>query len=154
MPMALKPVVVLSSLLLLSAAAGRLQAAEPDLRLVTAVAERNEPAVLALLAARVDVNAARPDGATALLWAAHWNDLGLVQRLVRAGAKVSAANDRGMTPLALCVRKRERADGHRTPGARHRSESRARERRDATHDGRPNRQRRGIEEPARPSARA
>ena len=101
MSMALKPVVVLWSLLLLSAAAGRSQAAEPDLRLVTAVAERNEPAVLALLAARVDVNAARPDGATALLWAAHWNDLGLVQRLVRAGAKVSAANDRGMTPLAL-----------------------------------------------------
>jgi ankyrin repeat protein len=98
--MALRPIIALSSLLLL-VTAGPLPAAEPDVRLVTAVAERNQSAIDALLTARVNVNATRPDGATALLWAAHWNDLGLVQKLLKAGAKVTAADDNGMTPLAL-----------------------------------------------------
>jgi len=44
-------------------------AAEPDLRLVTAAKEQDMQAVRKLLAARVDVNAARADGSTALLWA-------------------------------------------------------------------------------------
>ena len=46
------------------------------------------------------MNAARADGATALLWAAHWNDLETVDLLLRAGAKVNAADDHGVTPLA------------------------------------------------------
>ena len=48
----------------------------------------------------VDVNAARADGATALLWAAHWDDLETVDLLLDAGAKVNAADDHGVTPLA------------------------------------------------------
>lgn len=76
-------------------------AAEPDLRLVTAVTERNTRAVRALLTEGVDVNTARADGATALLWAAHWDDLDTVDLLLRAGANVNAAEDQGVTPLVL-----------------------------------------------------
>ena len=96
----LRRLAALTPVLILAATAG-VGTAEPDLRLVTAVAERNQTAVRALLASRVDVNTPRPDGATALLWAAHWNDLDTVERLLRAGAKVAAADDKGVTPLAL-----------------------------------------------------
>jgi ankyrin repeat protein len=47
------------------------------------------------------VNAAQPDGATALAWAAHSNDLETAELLIRAGANVNAANDYGVTPLSL-----------------------------------------------------
>ena len=56
-----------------------------------------------LLRQRADVNAAQPDGATALHWAAHWNDLEAVNLLLRAGAKVNAANRYGATPLSEAV---------------------------------------------------
>src|SRR5208337_4972652 len=47
-----------------------------------------------------DVNAALPDGGTALLWAAYWNDEGAVKALLAAGANVDTANRYGVTPLA------------------------------------------------------
>ncbi len=75
-------------------------AAAPDLRLVTAAKADNHSAALALLAQRVDVNAAEPDGTTALHWAIHNNDLDLARRLVRAGADVRARNQFGATPLS------------------------------------------------------
>ena len=72
-----------------------------DLRLVEAMAERDTARVRALLAGDgADVNAARADGATALLWAAHWDDAEAVGLLLRAGADVNAADDHGVTPLA------------------------------------------------------
>lgn len=80
-------------------AAGSGASAGQDLRLVTAAAEQDREAALALLDAGVDVNAARPDGATALLWAAHRNDVDLVRRLLAAGADVDAADDHGVTAL-------------------------------------------------------
>ena len=57
-------------------AAGLATAAGQDLRLVSAAAEQDTQAVRALLDAGVDVNTPRADGATALLWAAHWDDAG------------------------------------------------------------------------------
>lgn len=77
------------------AAAGR------DLRLVNAVEEQDKHTARALLKQGVDVNAPQPDGATALHWAAHWNDVEIADVLLRAGANVNAANDFGVTPLAL-----------------------------------------------------
>ena len=71
-----------------------------DLRLMTAVAEQDTPTVLALLAEGVDVNTPRADGATALLWAAHWDAHDTVDLLLRAGADVNTADDHGVTPLA------------------------------------------------------
>jgi cytohesin len=47
-----------------------------------------------------DVNAALPDGGTALLWAAYWNDEAAVKALLSAGANVDTANRYGVTPLA------------------------------------------------------
>src|SRR5262245_30011666 len=75
-------------------------AAGDDLRLVDAVKSRDARAIKTLLPV-VDVNAAQPDGATALHWAAHWNDLETVQALIRAKANVNAANDLGVTPLLV-----------------------------------------------------
>ncbi|MDA1094435.1 MAG: ankyrin repeat domain-containing protein [Acidobacteria bacterium] len=72
-----------------------------DHPLADAVERREGSAVLALLAESVDVNAAQPDGATALHWAAHWNDLETAGRLIAAGADVNAANELGATPLSL-----------------------------------------------------
>jgi ankyrin repeat protein len=51
-----------------------------------------------------DVNAPQPDGSTALLWAAYWNDEKAVEELLAAGANVNASNREGVTPLSqACV---------------------------------------------------
>ncbi|MSO19856.1 MAG: hypothetical protein EXQ56_05220 [Acidobacteria bacterium] len=72
-----------------------------DLRLVEAAQKQEPAAIAALVKEGVDVNAAQPDGATALHWAAQWNDLVAASLLVRARAQVNAANSYGVTPLAL-----------------------------------------------------
>ena len=71
-----------------------------DLRLVTAAANQDTQTVRALLAEGVDVNTPRADGATALLWATHWDALDTVDLLLRAGADVNATDDHGVTALA------------------------------------------------------
>jgi ankyrin repeat protein len=76
-------------------------AAAQDGRLVDAVKNRDAGAVATLLKQPLDVNLPQPDGATALHWAAHWDDVALANRLVRAGAHVNAVNDYGVTPLFL-----------------------------------------------------
>ena len=86
---------------LLSVAA--LAATSPDLRLVDAVKNQDSAAIRSLLKQHVDVNAAEGDGATALAWAAHQDDLEVVDLLIHAGAKVNAANAYGVTPLALAA---------------------------------------------------
>ena len=80
-------------------AVGLATATGQDLRLVSAVAEQDTQAVRALLDEGVDVSTPRADGVTALLWAAHWDDLDTVVLLLRAGADVNAADDHGVTPL-------------------------------------------------------
>jgi serine/threonine-protein phosphatase 6 regulatory ankyrin repeat subunit B len=90
-------------LLALAALAGGARpasAAAPDLRLVNAAAAQDKAAVRALLKQRVDVNAKRADGATALLWAVHFNDLETVDLLLKAGADVNVGDDHGVTPLS------------------------------------------------------
>ncbi len=47
------------------------------------------------------MNAAQPDGATAVAWAAHWDDLEIADLLIRAGADVNTPNDLRVTPLML-----------------------------------------------------
>ena len=56
-------------------------------------------ALRALLQKKVDVNAAEADGSTALHWASYRDDLESADLLIRAGAKVNAATDLGVTPL-------------------------------------------------------
>jgi len=58
-------------------------------------------AVQALIKQKADVNAAQPDGATAIQWAAYRNDLELADILIAAGANVKLANKDGATPMSL-----------------------------------------------------
>jgi len=75
--------------------------ATTDLRLLEAVKRRDHKAVTTLLRTKVDVNAAQPDGATALAWAAFLDDTEIAQRLLDAGAKPNTADEYGETPLTL-----------------------------------------------------
>ena len=79
-----------------SAATG---AGAADVQLVQAVKNGDATAVRALLGRGADVDARQSDGATALHWAAHLNDLEAADLLIRAGAAVDATNDLGVTPL-------------------------------------------------------
>ncbi len=74
-------------------------AGNSDRQLADAAKGRDWATVGILLDRGVDVNAPQGDGATALHWAAHWNDLDAVDRLIDAGANVDAANELGATPL-------------------------------------------------------
>ena len=72
-----------------------------DLRLVDAAERRDAAAVQSLVKQKADVNAVQPDGATALHWLAHWDDVPTAELLLKSGANANAANDAGVTPLAL-----------------------------------------------------
>ena len=98
---AVRPRSLLLGACLVVALSAPVLAQPPDLRLLDAVREGDHPAVRALLEESVDVNAAQPDGATALHWAVYLDDLETARRLIGAGAAVDAANDLGATPLYL-----------------------------------------------------
>ena len=59
-------------------------------------ARRSAPPAPPTAAGKID-----PDGTTALHWAVRNNDLQEIDRLIRAGAKVDAANRYGVTPVYL-----------------------------------------------------
>ena len=80
--------------------------AASDLRLIQAVKAQDEASVRALLKQHVDVNAQQGDGATALHWAAHFDNPAIADLLIRAGARVDAASDLGSTPLHLACTNR------------------------------------------------
>src|SRR6266487_132400 len=81
-------------------------AASSDSPLIQAVKNKDVDAVRELLKQRVDVNAAQGDGATALHWAAHRDDLAIADLLIRARARANVANDLGTTPLHLACTNR------------------------------------------------
>jgi ankyrin repeat protein len=69
--------------------------------LLEAVERQDDVAVADLLhSGAVDVNAAGPDGTTALMIAAHYANAELVQRLLTAGAAADARNEYGATALS------------------------------------------------------
>jgi len=84
-------------------------AAAADLRLVEAAKQGDKQAVRSLVKQRADVNAAEADGATALAWAVHRDDLETGELLLGAGARVNAANEYGVTPLSLACTNRSAA---------------------------------------------
>jgi ankyrin repeat protein len=98
-------VITTAALLVASALpiAGQERAQRPDLRLIEAVQAQDRPRALALLKQGIDVNRVQPDGATALHWAVHWEDVELVDRLLAAKAKPDVANDLGVTPLIMAA---------------------------------------------------
>ena len=81
-------------------------ASNSELRLVDAVEGKDTATVRSLLRQHANVNAPQADGATALAWAAHWDDVETADLLIRAGANVNAANDYGVTPLSLACSNR------------------------------------------------
>jgi ankyrin repeat protein len=93
--------VMLAARLAVLAAPVALLAAGSDVRLAGAEKKADSTAVRELLQKHADVNAPAVDGATALHWAAYWDDLKTARLLVRAGAKPDAANRYGVTPLSL-----------------------------------------------------
>ena len=108
-----------------------------DLELVQAVRNGDATAVRALLERDADVNARQGDGATALHWAAHLNDLDAADLLIRAGAAVDATNDLGVTPLWVATTAGNAAMVAKLLAAARRPERRAGHRRHAAHDRRP-----------------
>lgn len=77
----------------------RIAAAASDL--ADAVMQQDAPRTRALLKAHADVNAAQPDGSTALHWAAYRGDARTTALLLEAGARPNVRTDTGMTPLVL-----------------------------------------------------
>jgi len=90
-----------SRVVVLFLAVASFAAAESDVRLVDAAKRQDKAAIRALLKQKAEVNAPLPDGATALHWAAYWDDVETVELLLQAGANVSSVNDLGVTPLGL-----------------------------------------------------
>ena len=105
--------------------------------LVDAARNGDQRAVRALLQQRRDVNAAEADGTTALHWASYRDDLESADLLIRAGAKVNAANDLGATPLWTASQNGSAAMVRRLLAGRRQSERRAPARRDAADGRRP-----------------
>ena len=74
------------------------QAAE--FTLIDAIKDQNRGAVASLIP-HADVNARQADGSTPLAWAVYKDDAEIVGLLLKAGAKVTTADDYGETPLTL-----------------------------------------------------
>src|SRR5688572_24194542 len=74
-----------------------------DSRLAVAASRRDAPAVRALLAQKVDVNAPDGQGTPALHWAVRVDDVDLAKLLIGAGADAKVANRYAVTPLSLAA---------------------------------------------------
>ena len=82
------PIILVTSVCLI---AGSLFAVDRP-EVADAAMKGNHGLVRTLLQQKADVNVPQIDGATALHWAVYRNDLELAQLLIKAGAKVEAAN--------------------------------------------------------------
>jgi ankyrin repeat protein len=103
MPIASRTLIQCAAISLLSAVTA-FPSPSVDTRIAEAVKGRKVESVRALLEQHADVNAPLPDGATALHWAAQWDDVNTADLLLQAHAQVDAASVYGVTPLSLaCV---------------------------------------------------
>ena len=75
--------------------------ADSRVALIEAVRSGSIERMRAVLQSGADINASQGDGARALHWAAHRDDMAAADLLIGAGAAVDAANDLGATPLWL-----------------------------------------------------
>jgi ankyrin repeat protein len=78
-------------------------ASSNDFRVLDAVKRRDARTLTTLIRAKADVNAAQPDGATALAWAIHLGERSMAEALLTAGAKVNVVDEYGETPLTLAA---------------------------------------------------
>src|SRR6187549_1913087 len=89
--------------LLAACAIPLLRADGGDLRVLDAVKRRDQKTFTVLLRAKADVNAAQPDGATALAWAVHLGEREMAEALLKAGANANTTDEYGETPLTLAA---------------------------------------------------
>ena len=75
--------------------------AAEDMRLAQAAKRGDAEGVRTLLKQQVNVNTPLPDGATALHWAAQWDDVDTANLLIIAHANPNATDVYGVTPLSL-----------------------------------------------------
>src|SRR5262245_10636948 len=81
--------------------AATMSAARATTSLLDAAESGDRATALRLLAEKgTNPNAVGPDGTTAIMWAAHNDDLALVQALIKAGANVKLTNQFGTSALA------------------------------------------------------
>jgi ankyrin repeat protein len=66
-------------------------------------AMRHDLARVRALIGTADVNAPQADGATALHWAAQWDDVAMARALLKAGASPGVATREGATPMFLAA---------------------------------------------------
>ena len=110
--------VFVTGALALPMAAG-VSAADGDLRLVEAARSNDPASVRRLLKQGADPNVRAHDGSTALLWAAHWNDLETADLLIRAGARRRCGQRPSYDAVVACVHECECVHGG-TPAERRR----------------------------------
>ena len=91
-------------LLALGAAAFSTAASSQETLVDLVRAGHREAVLAAITSPDIDVNAAGPDGSTALLWAAYAVDHDLVRALLKAGAKVNVTNRFGSSPLTEAIK--------------------------------------------------
>jgi ankyrin repeat protein len=72
-----------------------------DSAVADAAMRQDYQAIERLLSSKADLNAAQPDGTTALHWAAYRGDVKVAAKLLAAHANPAALTDTGMTPLSL-----------------------------------------------------
>jgi ankyrin repeat protein len=87
------------TILVVSFAGFMFAASATEPALIDAAKAGKKDVVRSLIAAKADVNAAEPDGTTALIWAAYRDDVDSADALLKAGAKANVANDLGATAL-------------------------------------------------------
>ena len=92
---------ILGGCLVVLLSVGHLRAAGSEV--ADAAMRGNKAALRSLLQRKADGNAPQVDGTTALHWAVRADDLQTADLLIRAGAKVSAANREGATPMQLAA---------------------------------------------------
>src|SRR5712691_319257 len=68
-----------------------------DHALIEAAKGKDLSLLRALLEKHTDPNVRQGDGATALHWAAHWDDMKAATLLIQAGTDVNAINENGVT---------------------------------------------------------
>jgi ankyrin repeat protein len=85
------------------AALSAVAAARAQSPLADAAMQDDSKAVRSILRQTSDVDAAQPDGMTALHWAVHRNNVEVARMLLEAGATVSAGNRAGATPMYLAT---------------------------------------------------
>jgi len=77
--------------------------AATDYSLIEAIKRRDTKTANALISKHPNINAALPDGATALSWAVFLDLEGTALKLIEAGADVNTKGDYGETPLTLAL---------------------------------------------------